>query len=160
MSAIVYDSPIGRLLLQENQDGLSAVRLIEEKDALEVDACASPVLAEAEKQLSAYFAGRRTAFDLPLSAGGTAFEQDVWRQLAAIPFGETRTYGQIAESVGKPTGARAVGAACGRNPLLIVVPCHRVLGSTGRLTGFAAGLEAKRALLVLEGHAFHGERII
>ena len=160
MSAIVYDSPIGRLLLQENQGRLCGVRLMEEEERPEEDACASPVLEEAVKQLSAYFSGRRTAFDLPLSAGGTAFEQAVWRQLAAIPFGETRTYGQIAESIGNPTGARAVGAACGRNPLLIVVPCHRVLGSTGRLTGFAAGLEAKRTLLALEGHTFRGERII
>ncbi len=160
MSVTIYDSPIGRLLLEADKDGLCAVRLLQECEELKEDGGASPLLKEAKAQLSAYFAGRRMTFDLPLSIRGTAFEQAVWAQIAEIPFGKTRSYGQIAAKIGKPSGARAVGAACGRNPLLIVVPCHRVVSAAGRLTGFAAGLEAKQALLALEGHRIRGERLV
>ena len=109
-----------------------------------------PVLAEARRQLLAYFAGERTTFDLPLAARGTAFQRRVWDALIAIPYGTTRTYGQIAAEVGAPGAARAVGAANHDNSIAIVVPCHRVVGANGTLVGYAGGLDQKRALLDLE----------
>jgi methylated-DNA-[protein]-cysteine S-methyltransferase len=109
------------------------------------------MLVEAEHQLGEYFAGKRTDFDLPLAAEGTDFRRKVWEALLAIPFGETRSYAEIARGVGKPTAYRAVGAAIGMNPVSIVAPCHRVIGSSGALTGFAGGLDTKRQLLAHEG---------
>jgi methylated-DNA-[protein]-cysteine S-methyltransferase len=109
------------------------------------------VLTRAASQLREYFAGRRQRFDLPLAAQGTPFQQAVWQALAAIPWGALRSYADIARAIDKPSAVRAVGAANGRNPLPIVVPCHRVIGSNGALTGFAGGLETKRQLLELEG---------
>jgi len=114
--------------------------------------------AEAERQLGEYFEGTRTSFDLPTSLHGDAFEQRVWSLIAEIPYGETTTYGEIARALGEPRMAREVGAAVGRNPLSIVVPCHRVVGKDGRLTGYAGGLERKRFLLELEGIALPAER--
>jgi methylated-DNA-[protein]-cysteine S-methyltransferase len=102
------------------------------------------------EQLDEYFAGRRRRFDLPLAPAGTPFQRQVWEALAAIPYGETRTYGEVARSLGRPDASRAVGAANGANPLPIVIPCHRVVGSDGSLTGFGGGLETKSALLELE----------
>ena len=111
----------------------------------------TPVLSEARRQLLEYLAGRRTAFSLPLAQdGGTPFQRQVWRALEAIPFGETRTYGQIAAAVGSPKAVRAVGQANHRNPIPIFIPCHRVVGADGTLTGYAGGLELKRSLLELE----------
>ena len=109
------------------------------------------VLDEAEQQLLDYLAGRREAFELSLAPGGTRFQQAVWDHLSTIPRGATATYGEIASALGRPRAAQAVGAAVGSNPLSIVVPCHRVVGSTGGLTGYAGGVETKRALLILEG---------
>jgi methylated-DNA-[protein]-cysteine S-methyltransferase len=109
------------------------------------------VLAAAAQQLSEYFAGERRTFTLPLDAAGTPFQRQVWNALLTIPFGETRTYAQIAAQIGRARAVRAVGAANGRNPLGIVAPCHRVIGSSGALTGFAGGLDAKARLLALEG---------
>lgn len=110
-----------------------------------------PVLDEALTQLRAYFAGELTDFDLPLSVtGGSPFERAVWRAIAAIPYAQMRTYGEIAADVGAPDGARAVGVACNRNPLPLVVPCHRVVGAGGKLVGFGGGLPRKRFLLALE----------
>jgi methylated-DNA-[protein]-cysteine S-methyltransferase len=110
------------------------------------------VLAAAEAQLREYLAGRRTEFDLPLAGdvGGSAFERAVWAAIASIPYGEMRTYGQIATEVGDPSAARAVGVACNRNPLPVVVACHRVVGADGKLVGFGGGLPRKRFLLELE----------
>ena len=109
------------------------------------------MLSEARRQLLEYLAGRRTAFSLPLAPeGGTPFQRQVWRALEAIPFGETRTYGQIAAAVGSPKAVRAVGQANHRNPIPIFIPCHRVVGADGTLTGYAGGLELKRSLLELE----------
>ena len=111
-----------------------------------------PVLKRAMQQLTAYFAGQRTPFDLPLDlSGGTAFQQSVWQALLALPPGSTASYGQISSRIGKPTAVRAVGAAVGRNPVSIIVPCHRVMGADGSLTGYAGGLDRKTALLALEG---------
>jgi methylated-DNA-[protein]-cysteine S-methyltransferase len=149
-------SPVGRLTLVASDDGLAAI-LWEDDDPSRVrlNTVAQdprhPVLRETEWQLEEYFAGRRQAFDLTLDFAGTAFQQAVWHALLTIPFGETRTYGQIARQIGRPKAVRAVGAANGRNPISIIAPCHRVIGSTGRLTGFAGGLEAKAHLLTLEG---------
>lgn len=109
-----------------------------------------PVLRETGRQLKAYFAGERRDFELPLDFVGTDFQKKVWQALIAIPFGETRSYSQIAREIGHPLAVRAVGAANGRNPLSIVAPCHRVIGSNGKLTGFAGGLEIKAFLLSLE----------
>jgi methylated-DNA-[protein]-cysteine S-methyltransferase len=109
-----------------------------------------PHLTRAVAQLNEYFAGRRTAFDLPLDPHGTPFQQQVWEQLLAIPYGETRSYLDLARKLGNPNATRAVGAANGRNPISIIVPCHRVIGSSGKLTGFAGGLEIKERLLNLE----------
>ena len=111
---------------------------------------AHEVLQETANQLQAYFAGTRTAFDVPTRLNGTDFQQQVWHALQTIPYGQTRTYKDIATALGRPTASRAVGAAIGKNPLSIVIPCHRVLGVTGRLTGFAGGLDSKRFLLDLE----------
>lgn len=116
-----------------------------------------PLLIRACAQLQDYFAGRRTRFDLPLDLrGGTAFQQSVWQGLLAIPRGATTSYGALCARIGKPAAARAVGAAVGRNPLSVIVPCHRVLGADGSLTGYAGGLERKTALLALEGARWPG----
>jgi methylated-DNA-[protein]-cysteine S-methyltransferase len=109
-----------------------------------------PVLVEAHRQLCAYFAGELRRFELPLEFVGTPFQQSVWRALLEIPYGETRSYGQLAQSIGLPAAVRAVGAANGANPLAIVVPCHRVIGASGKLVGYAGGLPLKRRLLALE----------
>jgi methylated-DNA-[protein]-cysteine S-methyltransferase len=110
----------------------------------------NPILVETERQLSEYFAGKRRTFSVALDMRGTRFQKDVWEMLLAIPFGETRTYAQLAKQMGNPLATRAVGAANGRNPVSIIAPCHRVIGSSGKLTGFAGGLEAKAYLLDLE----------
>ena len=108
------------------------------------------MLLETERQLNEYFAGKRKKFSLKFDCLGTKFQKDVWQALATIPFGETRSYGQIARQIGRPKAVRAVGAANGKNPISIVVPCHRVIGSNGKLTGFAGGLETKASLLRME----------
>ena len=146
------DTPVGKLRLVSNGSGLTAI----EFDGCHRDPgtdCAAPdaVLERSAKQLCQYFEGRRKQFDLPLALTGTAFQRSVWAALTAIPWGELRSYTEIAGAIGRPTAMRAVGAANGRNPLPIVVPCHRVIGSNGSLTGFAGGLALKRQLLVLEG---------
>ncbi len=152
------DSPVGRLKLMASAKGLAAilwhndsphrVRLPEDFDLIEDGK--SKILDAAEEQLQEYFAGERREFSLPLDLRGTAFQQSVWEALLAISYGETKTYGQIAKQLGDPNAVRAVGAANGRNPVSIVVPCHRVIGASGKLTGFAGGLDAKAHLLRLE----------
>ena len=109
-----------------------------------------PLLGQAKQQLAEYFAGQRQAFDLPLRMQGTPFQQKVWAALREIPYGETRSYGQIAAQVGNPKASRAVGMANNRNPIAIIVPCHRVIGANGSLTGYAGGLSVKEELLALE----------
>ena len=148
-------SPVGRLTLVASDTGLAAV-LWENDDpkrvplAIAGEDASHPVLREAERQLKEYFSGTRTAFDLPLDFHGTKFQKLVWAALLAIPFGETRSYGEIAQALGNPGASRAVGAANGRNPISIIAPCHRVIGASGKLTGFAGGLDAKAHLLALE----------
>ena len=152
-------SPIGKLKLVANANALVAILSERERpNRLRLDVPSvdqqHPILVEAERQLSDYFAGKRTRFELPLEPRGTEFQKKVWRHLRRIPFGKTRSYGDIARTVGSPQGFRAVGAACGKNPLFIVVPCHRVVGVNGALTGFGGGLETKAELLALEARAF------
>jgi methylated-DNA-[protein]-cysteine S-methyltransferase len=149
-------SPVGQLKLIGSNDGLAAILWENDRPGrVRLNVVGQdddhPVLLETERQLNEYFAGRRAAFNLPLDFAGTDFQKSVWHALLTIPFGETRSYAQIAKQIGKPTAMRAVGAANGRNPISIVAPCHRVIGSTGELTGFAGGLEAKALLLNLEG---------
>lgn len=151
-------SPVGKLTLVANENGLAAI-LWENDDPqrVRIGPCQEnpdhPVLRETERQLRDYFAGQLTRFTLPLDFTGTPFQKKVWEALAAIPFGETRTYGEIAEQIGHPKAVRAVGAANGRNPISIVAACHRVIGANGKLTGFAGGLETKASLLALEAKA-------
>jgi methylated-DNA-[protein]-cysteine S-methyltransferase len=149
-------SPVGQLTLVARDGKLTAI-LWEKERPNRVrlgplqEANDSPVLLEAERQLKEYFAGTRNRFELEMDFAGTDFQKKVWEALLTIPFGETRSYSQIALQIGKPKAVRAVGAANGRNPLSIVAPCHRVIGASGGLTGFAGGLEAKQYLLALEG---------
>ena len=143
-------SPVGQLRLVAADDALVGVYMEEharEPAIAAGDGRGHPVLAAARDQLTAWFEGGRTRFDLPLHPLGTPFQLAVWRALAEIPFGETRTYGQIARRLGRPSASRAVGAANGRNPISIIVPCHRVIGAGGALTGYAGGVGRKQWLL-------------
>lgn len=158
MSSIVQawmPSPVGMLRLAADADGLCLVEFPDPRHPLraaggwpEGD---NEVLAETRRQLGDYFAGTRRTFDLPLAPRGTPFQLGVWRALATIPYGATISYRALAERIGQPSAMRAVGAANGRNPLPIIVPCHRVIGADGSLTGFGGGLPTKRFLLQLEG---------
>ena len=148
-------SPVGRLTLVATDKGLAGILWEHDRPRrvrlhLDAEEDGHPVLVEAERQLEEYFAGRRKQFTLMLDPSGTPFQRKVWSALLTIPFGETRSYAQIARQIGEPTAARAVGAANRRNPLSIVAPCHRVVGSTGALTGFAGGLDVKAHLLSFE----------
>jgi methylated-DNA-[protein]-cysteine S-methyltransferase len=149
------DSPVGPLVLAASDEGLHAIEfqpsrhpVARDGDWREGD---HPVLRQAATELGEYFAGGRRTFGLPLAPRGTDFQQAVWRTLATIPYGATVSYTELASRVGRPEAVRAVGAANGRNPLPIVLPCHRVIGANGSLTGFGGGLPMKRFLLDLEG---------
>ena len=152
------ESPVGKLKLVASANALVAV-LWEHEQPNRVKlnpatlAPQQPILLEAERQLAEYFSGERIQFDLPLEPGGSEFQKRVWQALREIPFGQTRSYLDLAKAVGSSKAARAVGAANGKNPLSIVVPCHRVVGADGSLTGFAGGLDTKAALLALEARA-------
>lgn len=148
-------SPVGELKLVASDKGLAAI-LWEDDNPRRVrlnitgENRRHPVLMETERQLTEYFAGKRKSFTVPLDFAGTDFQKSVWQALLKIPFGQTRSYGEIAKSLGNAKAVRAVGAANGKNPISIIAPCHRVIGSTGKLTGFAGGLEVKARLLDLE----------
>ena len=148
------ESPVGLLRLTSNGAALTGLFLDKQHgpqigaDWVEADDAAP--FAEVRRQIAAYFAGRRRVFDLPLAPSGTEFQRQVWAALAAVPYGTTVSYGEIARRIGLPKAARAVGLANGRNPLSIVVPCHRVIGASGKLTGYGGGLLRKEALLALE----------
>ncbi|MBA4697093.1 MAG: methylated-DNA--[protein]-cysteine S-methyltransferase [Legionella sp.] len=152
-------SPVGELTMVASDQGLRAILWEDDKSqrvrlaTLERDET-HVVLVETQHQLKDYFAGKLQRFNLPLDFVGTTFQKQVWESLCCIPFGETRTYGQIAAQIGRPKAVRAVGAASGRNPISIIAPCHRVIGANGQLTGFAGGLEIKAYLLKLE-RQFH-----
>ena len=142
---LCFLSPAGPLTLVERDGALVGLRFDAEEDT-----DPSPLLLRAREELEEYFAGRRREFDLPLSPHGTPFQRQVWQALRTIHYGSTCTYGQLAAAVGNPRAARAVGMANHRNPLPILIPCHRVIGSTGSLTGYAGGVERKRLLLSIE----------
>jgi methylated-DNA-[protein]-cysteine S-methyltransferase len=149
------DSAVGELTLVASDIGLTAI--LWENDAPDrvrlgtlVEDADHPILRETKRQIAAYFAGTLTAFTVPLDFQGSDFQKSVWAALLTIPFGETRSYGEIARQIGRPGASRAVGAANGRNPISIIAPCHRVIGANGGLTGFAGGLAAKKLLLDLE----------
>lgn len=150
-SVFYYDTPIGRLGLAENGRAVTDVLLHGEHPA-DAEIRETPLLQKAAEQLAEYFGGLRTEFELPLEFEiGTSFERTVWQALSTIPYGETRSYADIARQIGRPAACRAVGRANGRNPLSIFVPCHRVIGASGQLTGYGGGLDKKEALLRLEG---------
>jgi len=146
------DTPIGRLRLLSSGSHLAAIEFANQHSDTENDVCrADEVLERSARQLQEYFARQRKVFDLPLAPRGTDFQRAVWNALSTIPWGTVCSYADIARAIDSPKAVRAVGAANGRNPLPIVVPCHRVIGSNGSLTGFAGGLDRKRKLLELEG---------
>lgn len=151
-AVVVHETPVGPLTLVSDGAALTGVYFAAQKhgSAPAATARADGILDAARRQLDSYFAGRRTGFDLPLAPVGTPFQIRVWDALTRIPYGETKSYGAIAAAIGAPKAVRAVGAANGRNPLPVVIPCHRVIGADGSLTGFGGGMERKRMLLDLE----------
>jgi methylated-DNA-[protein]-cysteine S-methyltransferase len=156
MNAYTYlDSPIGRLLLTSDGTALTGLYMEPSRKAQCTDGWAEDVtvapLAATVRQLTEYFDGARREFDLPLRLQGTMFQTRVWRELTEIPYGQTWSYGQLAKRIDKPSASRAVGLANGRNPISILVPCHRVIGADGSLTGYGGGIERKRWLLAHEG---------
>ena len=154
-STATVDTSLGRFTLTADENGLCRLFFPEEVDAAEpeqmVDIGSHALLAEAAGQLQAYLAGSLRDFDLPLSIQGTTFQQQVWQQLRMIPYGETMSYGELAQQVGGRHKARAVGGAAHNNPVALIIPCHRLIGANGSLTGFGGGLAMKQALLQLEG---------
>jgi methylated-DNA-[protein]-cysteine S-methyltransferase len=156
MSTYLYthlDSPIGELLLVGDGHALHGLHMQQGRTAVSVNPewrAADEPFADVRAQLSEYFAGERRDFDVPLALEGTSFQRHVWGALREIPYGETTTYGELAHRLNMPSASRAVGLANGRNPIAVIVPCHRVIGSDGSLTGFGGGLERKRLLLELE----------
>ncbi|OAL76193.1 glycosyltransferase [Acinetobacter sp. SFB] len=155
LAFIEMASPVGILKLVANENALVAVLWENENPkrvrlAELIEQVDHPVLLETQKQLTEYFAGKRQQFDLPLDFAGTEFQQKVWQALLTIPFGETRSYRDVAEQIGNVKAVRAVGAANGKNPISIIAPCHRVVGANGKLVGFAGGLDNKEILLKLE----------
>lgn len=151
----IMKSPVGALKLVASDKGLSAILWENDKpDRVRLGVLSEdenhPVLVQTEHQLTDYFSGKRKSFTVDLDFTGTEFQKKVWHALLAIPYGESRSYGQIAQSIGSPKAVRAVGAANGKNPISIIAPCHRVIGANGALTGFAGGLEIKAFLLALE----------
>lgn len=148
-----YQSPNGQMTIQANDIGLLGVWFeIQTTQPQELGAYSDDhaILNQAKIQLEEYFSGRRTQFDLPLAAKGTDFQQSVWQALCKIPYGETWSYQQLADEIGNPKAVRAVGLANGKNPISVIVPCHRVIGKNGKLTGYAGGVETKEKLLQLE----------
>ncbi|AQS52587.1 Methylated-DNA--protein-cysteine methyltransferase, constitutive [Jeotgalibaca dankookensis] len=148
MNYLIYQSPIGAYLIGADDTNILAIDRIDETETIIQKE--TPLLRVAKQQLSEYFAGQRTVFDLPIKTAGTAFQQQVWQALKAIPYGETRSYKEIATAIDNPKAVRAVGGANNKNPISIVIPCHRVIGSSGQLVGYGGGLDAKVFLLALE----------
>ncbi len=149
----IFKSPIGLLKISEDEGQITGLYVQQPEEELTLPQDHAPhsdLLYEAYKQVNEYFAGKRTVFDLPLGYGGTPFQQSVWRELQKIPYGETRSYEDIAIGIGNSKAVRAVGQANNRNPILIIVPCHRVINKNGNIAGFGGGVEVKRYLLDLE----------
>ena len=149
-SKTILNTPIGVLIIEARDHAVCAISLARENQVIPEESGNEPVLDQAKRELKEYFGGKRTAFTFAMKAEGTPFQKSVWNALLTIPFGETKTYGEIAKAVDNPKGSRAVGMACNRNPIMIAVPCHRVLGAGGAMTGYAGGVPVKEALLDLE----------
>jgi len=147
---IYYDSPVGTLRLKSNGQALTALDFVDE-DASPSQQIDSDILLQAIEQLDAYFKGQRKSFDLSLAPEGTDFQQQVWTQLKQIPYGQTISYGQLAAKIGDPNKVRAVGTANGKNPIPIIIPCHRVIGADQTLVGYSGGIDRKKYLLKHEG---------
>lgn len=150
MPAFTMDSPIGLLTVEEQDHAITAIHF----GGVAVCEPVTPLLCQAKQQLTEYFEGHRRSFDLPLAPHGTPFQQAAWAALCEIPYGEVRSYAQQAAAIGKPNACRAIGMANHCNPIPILIPCHRVIGTGGKLTGYAGGLDTKRYLLALEQTAF------
>ncbi len=142
-----YETPIGVVCIEESENAITGLRFHEEKDPMETE---TPLLKEAGRQLKEYFEKKRKVFDLPLKPEGTNFQKRVWAALCTIPYGQTRSYGEIAKQIGNEKACRAVGGANNKNPIMIFIPCHRVIGANGSLVGFGGGLPAKKYMLELE----------
>lgn len=152
MNISYYHSPIGTLKIEADEQGICGLSLCENKSATQEKTVfpSSPYLLQTQMELEEYFAGKRKTFSVPLSLHGTQFQKKVWTALCTIPYGETRSYSEIAEAVGNPKACRAVGMANNKNPILIIIPCHRVIGKDGSLVGYGSGLPIKEKLLKLE----------
>lgn len=149
-----YDSPLGTVTLQANEQGLLGVWFethTTKPEDLGTQEDSFPIFQSVKEQLERYFAGEVVQFDVPIAAKGTPFQQSVWHALTTIPYGETWSYAQLADAIGNPKAVRAVGLANGKNPVSVIVPCHRVIGKNGKLTGYAGGIERKQRLLAIEG---------
>ena len=144
-----YNSPIGILEIELKNDTIQRFRVVESCSKIPER---TGYFAEVAKQLDEYFAGKRTKFELNISPRGTEFQKKVWAELLKIPYGKAKSYQEIAEAVGKPNAQRAVGSACNKNPILLIIPCHRVVSKSGKLTGFACGIDRKEQLLKLEAN--------
>ena len=143
----IYSSTFGDILIESNGKAITKVKLVDNKD---VTPAPDTLTKKAAKQLDEYFSGKRKVFDLPLDPQGTEFQRSVWRALKEIPYGETRSYKQIANAIGNPKACRAVGMANNKNPIWIIIPCHRVIGADGSLTGYGGGIKMKQKLLEIE----------
>ncbi len=148
--SLTLETPIGLLKITANDKAIIAIKPIEVEKNRSLSEDANELVKKCAQELKEYFAGQCTNFDLPLAPKGTDFQEQVWQTLQKIPYGETRTYGEVAQMMGKPKAARAIGMANHTNPILILIPCHRVIGVNGSLTGYAAGIENKKYLLELE----------
>ncbi len=149
-----YDSPLGTVTLQANEQGLLGVWFethTTKPEDLGTQEDSFPIFQSVKDQLDRYFAGEAVQFDVPIAAKGSPFQQSVWHALTTIPYGETWSYAQLADAIGNPKAVRAVGLANGKNPVSVIVPCHRVIGKNGKLTGYAGGIERKQRLLAIEG---------
>ena len=149
-----YETEIGKMRIEEN--GTAITYMDFGSNESEAPGMETPLLAEAAKQLNEYLAGKRKNFDLPLAPEGTAFQKAVWNALQKIPYGETCSYGEVAKNIERPKASRAVGMANNRNPIMIFIPCHRVIGANGKLVGYAGGLDVKERLLKLEKNHING----
>lgn len=152
-----FDSEFGKILVVQSEEGISQVSIVNESNPFQVDELWDHVPGSADNvkaQLEAYFKGELQEFDLPLNPEGSEFQLKVWKELLKIPYGTTITYGVLAKRLGDPKASRAVGLANGKNPIWIIIPCHRVIGANGKLTGYAGGLDVKLRLLQLEGAVF------
>ena len=147
-----YDTKIGRIAIMDNGKEITYMEVSDNTNLKDLNVCETELIKEAARQLNEYLNGSRTQFQLPLNPQGTEFQKKVWNALCNIPYGETRSYKQVAEAIGNPKASRAIGMANNKNPIMIFIPCHRVIGSNGKLVGYAGGLDMKEKLLQIENN--------